>query len=189
MISPLPKSDRSPAAPPALAVVEGKPSRPAGQILVFAGVTVVLLAAAWWFRPSHPAAAPAVVVPTTRVARGSLETTRRLAGSITAGHFVNVAAPVLRAPDQGRGLTLTFLATSGRRVKEGDVVAEIDTADVLDHIDDVQADVVQSALDIKRRRAVYVAQLESLRQRLRVCKATLEKAKQDLSKFMAASSL
>ena len=76
-------------------------------------------------------------------------------------------------------MTLTFLADSGARVKEGDVIAEFDTADVVDHIDDVKANVQQSALDIKRRKAVYIAQLESLRQRLRVCKATLEKARQD----------
>ena len=44
------------------------------------------------------------------------------------------------------------------------MIAEIDTTDVLDHIDDVQADVVQSGLDIKRRKAVYVAQMEAYRQ-------------------------
>jgi multidrug resistance efflux pump len=142
-------------------------------------VTVALLAAAWLFRPAHQAITVTVSVPTVRVARGAIESTRRVAGSIIAGRFANIAAPMLKAPDQGRGLTLTFLATSGVHVKEGDVIAEIDTADVVDHIDDVQADVSQSALDIKRRRAVYIAQLESLRQRLRVCKATLDKAKQD----------
>jgi len=111
--------------------------------------------------------------------RGTIEATRRLAGSIVARRFANIAAPILRAPDQGHGMTLTFLADSGARVKEGDVIAEFDTADVVDHIDDVKANVQQSALDIKRRKAVYIAQLESLRQRLRVCKATLEKARQD----------
>src|SRR5262249_17751198 len=71
------------------------------------------------------------------------------------------------------------LAISGDKVKEADITAEFDPADVVDHIDDVQANVNQSALDIKRRKAVYIAQLENLRQRLRVCKATLEKARQD----------
>jgi multidrug efflux pump subunit AcrA (membrane-fusion protein) len=148
----------------------------AWPILIFIGV---LLIAAWFFRPGPQKAAAPIVIPTTRATRGAVESTCRVAGSIVAGRFANIAAPILRAPDQGHGLTLTFLATSGTRVKEGDVIAELDTADVVDHIDDVQADVSQSALDIKRRRAVYIAQLESLRQRLRVCKATLEKAKQD----------
>jgi multidrug resistance efflux pump len=120
-----------------------------------------------------------VWTPTARAARGVLATTRRVAGSIVAGRFANIAAPVLRAPDQGRGLTLTFLATSGTHVKEGDVIAEIDTADVADHIDDVQADVLQSGLDIKRRKAVYLAQAEAYRQRQRVAKAVLDKVRQD----------
>jgi multidrug efflux pump subunit AcrA (membrane-fusion protein) len=142
-------------------------------------VALLALVVAWLFRPVHPAAPAPVVVPTARAVRGSIEDTRRVAGSIVAGRFSNISAPLLKAPDQGRGLTLTFLAISGTKVKEGDVIAEFDTADVTDHIDDVQADVTQSALDIRRRKAVYIAQLESLRQRLRVCKATLEKAKQD----------
>jgi multidrug resistance efflux pump len=145
--------------------------------VVFA--VLLALAAAWVFRPAKKVAPAAVVVPTAKAVRGSLEDTRRVAGSIVAGRFSNVSAPLLKAPDQGRGLTLTFLAVSGTKVREGDVIAEFDTADVVDHIDDVQADVKQSELDIKRRRAVYIAQLESLRQRLRVCKATLEKARQD----------
>jgi multidrug efflux pump subunit AcrA (membrane-fusion protein) len=154
-------------------------SKPASRVWPVVAATVALLIAAWLFRPAPPKTPAVVVVPTARAIRGAAEATRRVAGSIIAGRFANIAAPVLRAPDQGRGLTLTFLATSGTHVKEGDVIAELDTADVVDHIDDVQADVAQSALDIKRRKAVYIAQLESLRQRLRVCKATLEKAKQD----------
>jgi multidrug efflux pump subunit AcrA (membrane-fusion protein) len=127
-----------------------------------------------------PKAAPAgAAVPTTKAVRGTIEPTRRVAGSIVASRLSNISAPLLKAPDQGRGLTLTFLAMSGTKVKEGEIIAEFDTADVADHIDDVQADVNQSALDIRRRKAVYIAQLESLRQRLRVCKAMLEKAKQD----------
>jgi multidrug efflux pump subunit AcrA (membrane-fusion protein) len=142
-------------------------------------MVLLVLVAAWWFRPIDTAAPAPVVVATAKAVRGSIEDTRRVAGSIIAGRFANISAPLLKAPDQGRGLTLTFLAISGAKVKEGDVIAEFDTADVIDHIDDVQADVTQSALDIKRRKAAYIAQLESLRQRLRVCKATLEKAKQD----------
>ena len=179
MTSPSPQPDRTPEPlGQALEPVAQTPKQ-AKPVWPIAAATLALLAAAWFFRPTpHKAAAP-LVVPTARATRGVVEATRRITGSIIAGRFANIAAPVLRAPDQGRGLTLTFLATSGTHVKEGDVIAELDTADVVDHIDDVQADVAQSALDIKRRKAVYIAQLESLRQRLRVCKATLDKARQD----------
>ena len=164
---------------PAPVLVPGQPEKPALRRFVFACLIVALAAAAWMFRPARRTAPAPVVIPTARAVRGTIEATRRLAGSIVARRFANIAAPILRAPDQGHGMTLTFLADSGARVKEGDVIAEFDTADVVDHIDDVKANVQQSALDIKRRKAVYIAQLESLRQRLRVCKATLEKARQD----------
>ena len=178
MTSPLPRSENTEAAAPVL-VPPGQAGRPVLPGFIAAAVTVVLLAAGWLLRPAKRVPVAPVAVPTARAVRGVIEATRRVAGSIIAGRFANIAAPILRAPDQGHGLTLTFLAASGTRVKEGDVIAEFDTADVVDHIDDVKANVEQSALDIKRRRAVYIAQLESLRQRLRVCKATLEKAKQD----------
>jgi len=167
-----------PPEPPGLKLVPEK--RRTSSILPLAIVVVLALIAAWVLRPAPKAAATVTIVPTAKAVRGSVEYTRRVAGSIVASRFANVAAPLLKAPDQGRGLTLTTLAISGTKVKEGDVIAEFDTADVVDHIDDVRADVNQSALDIRRRKAVYIAQLESLRQRLRVCKATLEKAKQDV---------
>jgi HlyD family secretion protein len=179
MMSPNPKPEPTPDADgPVLLERQRRAMRPALRWWFGAAAVVAIAVAAWIFRPVKTAPAQ-VVIPTVRAVRGAVEATRRVAGSIIAGRFANIAAPILRAPDQGRGLTLTFLATSGTRVKEGDVIAEFDTADVVDHIDDVKANVSQSALDIKRRRAVYIAQLESLRQRLRVCKATLDKARQD----------
>ena len=84
-------------------------------------------------------AAPAI--PTARVYRGVIEPTRRVAGSISAGRFANVAAPVLQSPDTGRGLTLTYLAESGTRVKKGQMIAQIDAQDIKDHLDDVEASI------------------------------------------------
>ena len=92
---------------------------------------------------------------------------------------MNIGAPVLQAPDQGRGLTLIFLAASGTRVKQGQLIAQIDAQDIQDHLVDVEANVSQAQLDIARRKAQLVAQMEGLRQRLRVAKATWERAKQD----------
>src|SRR5205085_5682932 len=111
---------------------------------------------------------------------GTLAPTRRIAGSITAQRFSTITAPILQAPDTGRAMTLTFLADSGSHVKEGDLLAEIDAQDMKDHLDDVDAMVVQAQLEIDGRKALQVARMESLRQRLRVTKAEWEKAKQDL---------
>ena len=57
-----------------------------------------------------------------------------------------VAAPVLQAPDTGRGLVLTYLAESGTHVNEGAVVAIIDNQKIVDHLDDVQDMLSQAAV-------------------------------------------
>jgi multidrug efflux pump subunit AcrA (membrane-fusion protein) len=119
------------------------------------------------------------LVSTMRATRGIVQATRRLAGSISARRFMNIGAPVLQAPDQGRGLTLIFLAASGTHVKQGQIIAQIDAQDIQDHMVDVEANVSQARLDIARRKAQLVAQMEGLRQRLRVAKATWERASQD----------
>ena len=118
-------------------------------------------------------------VSTVRATRGTIQATRRLAGSISARRFMNIGAPVLQAPDQGRGLTLIFLAASGTHVKQGQIIAQIDAQDIQDHLVDVEANVSQAQLDIARRKAQLVAQMEGLRQRLRVAKATWDRASQD----------
>src|ERR1022692_4832848 len=139
----------------------------------------IVLAAAWFLRPQPPKTLAAPSVSTVRATRGVIQNTRRLAGSISARRFMNVGAPVLQSPDQGRGLTLTFLAASGTRVKQGQIIAQIDTQDIQNHLVDVEASVSQGQLDIARRKAQLVAQMEGLDQRLRVAKATWEQARQD----------
>jgi multidrug efflux pump subunit AcrA (membrane-fusion protein) len=142
-------------------------------------LAMVVLAAAWILRPQPGKTAVAPSISTVRAIRGVIQATRRLAGSITARRFMNIGAPVLQAPDTGRGLTLIFLAASGARVKEGELIAQIDAQDIQDHLVDVEASVSQGKLDIARRKAQLVAQMEGLNQRLRVARATWEKAKQD----------
>src|SRR6478609_5366134 len=141
-------------------------------------LALAVLTAGWLLRP-QPAKTVAPSVTTVRAARGVIQNTRRLAGSITARRFVNIGAPVLQGPDTGRGLTLIFLAASGTRVKEGQIVAEIDSQDIQDHLVDVEATLSQAKMDIARRKALLVAQMEGLNQRLRVARATMEKARLD----------
>ena len=156
-----------------------KPPESPSRWPVYVLVPVFAAAGAWRLRPQSrkPVAAPSV--STVRAIRGVIQNTRRLAGSISASRFLNVGAPVLQAPDTGRGLTLIFLAASGTRVKRGQIIAQIDSQDIRDHLQDVEASVSQGQLDIARRKAQLVAQMEGLNQRLRVAKATWERARQD----------
>jgi HlyD family secretion protein len=154
--------------------LESPPRWPAYILLA-----TVVAAGAWWLRPQPRKAVVAPSVSTVRATRGIIQATRRLAGSISARRFMNIGAPVLQAPDQGRGLTLIFLAASGTHVKQGQIIAQIDAQDIQDHLVDVEASVSQAQLDIARRKAQLVAQMEGLHQRLRVAKATWERARQD----------
>src|ERR1035437_8195458 len=146
---------------------------------IYVLLALVVLAAAGVLRPQPRKTVAAPFVSTVRVTRGAIQTTRRLAGSISARRFINIGAPVLQAPDQGRGLTLIFLAASGTHVKQGQVIAEIDAQDIQEHLVDVEANLKQAELDIARRKAQLVAQMEGLNQRLRRAKATWERARQD----------
>ncbi len=130
-------------------------------------------------RQSHKPA-EAALVRTVKAVRGILANTVRLSGSIAATRYADVVAPILQAPDQGRGLVLLYLPPNGAVVKEGQKVAELDGQAARDHLDDVKAQVAQGELEIRRVRTNHAAEMESVRQRLRVARGNLEKALQDV---------
>ena len=168
-----------PEAPQSIPASPVKPPERPPRWPAYVLLATVVVAGAWWLRPRPPKPVAAPSVATVRATRGIIQATRRLAGSISARRFMNIGAPVLQAPDQGRGLTLIFLAASGTHVKQGQIIAQIDAQDIQDHLVDVEASVSQAQLDIARRKAQLVAQMEGLNQRLRVAKATWERARQD----------
>lgn len=145
--------------------------------------------AVWYFRPQQEKAPPTAAIRTAKAVRGSLTRTRRVTGSITASRFANVTVPILQAPESGRGMTLTYLAESGSMVKKGDLLAEIDAQDMRDHLDDVEAQVIQADLDIKKKKTVQVAQMEAMRQRLRSARADMLKAREDLKALAVKSAI
>jgi len=85
-----------------------------------------------------------------RAARGVIQATRRLAGSISARRFMNVGAPILQSPDQGRGLTLIFLAASGTRVKQGQLLATLEIPEMIDDLNHSRASIRHSEAEVKR---------------------------------------
>lgn len=172
-----------PAIPPedVSSLVAVAPKPPSHSYRWAAAVCVILAAAAfWWLRSGRPARhAAAPLIRTVRAVRGSIEYTRRVVGSVAARRYAMVAAPVLQAPDTGRGLVLTYLAESGSRVKEGEIVAKIDNQKIVDHLDDVQDMLSQAAAELRRKQAQNVAEMELLLQNVRAAKAEFEKAELD----------
>jgi multidrug efflux pump subunit AcrA (membrane-fusion protein) len=170
-----------PAAPaPQDAGPQPVPPRPSRRRWAGLALIPVAAAAAWFLRPHPQAATASAGLRTVRAVRGVFEHSIRVTGSVSARNFSNILAPVMQAPDSGRGQVLMFLAPSGGFVKEGDVIAEIDGQAVKDHLDDVQAAVDQTDKDLLKLRAQQQARREALEQSVRVARANWDKAKQDV---------
>lgn len=134
--------------------------------------------AVWKSNASVPAAVR--TTPTAKVTRGPLEVSLRVTGQTTASRFRNVTAPRLTGPEANRPLVLTKLIDHGVMVQQGQLLAEIDSAGLKDHMDDVWSSVLQAEADIEKRKAEQAVEWETLQQTLRVAKASLEKASLDL---------
>jgi multidrug efflux pump subunit AcrA (membrane-fusion protein) len=187
-MSPLPSSPAVPA--PQRANLQPVPSRPKSYRWPVVITILVLAGAAWQFRPhlrSKPA--PANTVHMVKAVRGVLQKTLRVSGSVAARNFSNIFAPIVQAPDNGTSMVLISLAANGSFVKEGDVVAEIDGQAVKDHLDDVQAMVDQTDLDLRRVQAQQQARREAMEQSVRAAKAMWDKAKLDMKALSVKSAI
>jgi HlyD family secretion protein len=178
----------APAGAPEYIYPESLPPRPKWSrvLKVFALVIAVGLGA-WVTRsvllkPQRPETViPASLVRTVKVVPGPLERVVRLAGETAAVNYASITVPILRGPDIGRDMVLVKLAEPGSFVKKGEVIAQIDAQAAKDHIDDVEAMVLQAESDIKKRIAEQAANWESLQQTLRLAKADFDKAQLDYS--------
>jgi RND family efflux transporter MFP subunit len=143
---------------------------------------VVVVAAALWLLHSSRQAKPTAnaEIRIVRVVRGALEQTLRLTGTTTAKNFATVYSPRVRAPDSGNQMILLYLVGSGAKVKKGEVIARIDGRAVADHLDDVEAQVNQSAMDLIKLKAQQKAEMEATGQAVRVAKAGVDTAEQDM---------
>jgi HlyD family secretion protein len=169
-----PESASTPQALPPKRLMPGRWWAAVGCLIVLAAAGAGWLGAR---RQSRRAAAP--VVRTVRAVHGSIESTRRIAGSVSARRYAMVAAPILQAPDTGRGLVLTYLAESGAIVQEGQIVARLDNQVIVDHLDDVQDMLSQAAIELRRRQAQHAAEMELLLQQVRAARGELQKAELD----------
>lgn len=186
-MSPFPSSSAAPA--PQRAGLQAVPPQPQRHYWPIAVVVLLFaLAGVWQFR-ERADAKPVLAVRTVKAMRGALQRTLRVSGSIAATRFSNIFAPIVQAPDAGRGLVLIKLATNGVAVKEGDVIAEIDAQAVKDHLDDVEAMVNQSALDLRRVRAQQQSKHEAMEQQIRAAKADWDKALEDLKSLNVRSDI
>jgi len=170
--------------PPEVSGPRLAPAAPEGSRTKWvAGILVVILAAAGaWALVERARLKPAFTagVRTTRALRGNLINTVRLTGDVEPHRYVNIFAPMVQAPDSGRGMVLLYLPPSGGMVKKSDVIVKIDSQAVVDHLEDVQAQVDQGQMDLRKLKAVQDAESEVVRQRVRDARGKLLRAQQDI---------
>ena len=173
-----PMSSAAPAPKPAgPKPVAALPQARRGFRIVILLLVVFAAAGYWLLQGSRQTSqmASTVAVRTVKAVRGALLQELRVQGSIKARRFVNVVAPMLQARERA-GLDLLYLATSGTTVKKDEVVAQLDSKAMRDHLDDVEAQVNQTQMDLLKLAAQQAAERESMEQRARAAKAALEQA-------------
>jgi HlyD family secretion protein len=127
-------------------------------------------------------------VKTVKAVRGPLQRTLRVTGSVVSRNFSNIVVPLAQAPET-RELVLISLPSNGAKVKEGEVIAQIETQAVKDHLDDVNSTVRQVELDMRRLRANQQSRREAMEQQIRAAKANWEKAQEDMKAAAVRSEI
>jgi len=176
----------SPQEPSKKPVLVPAPEAPKGKRgwIIWAGLAVLLVGgiAAWRSYQADRQAERLLAIPAVRTAKARvapLHHTIRVTGVTTARNFNNITVPKLTGPEGNRPMTILKLAASGTMVKKGQIVLEIDGQSLLDHVEDVNATVMQAQGDIEKRKAEQNLDLENMAQSIRVAKSELDKVKLD----------
>lgn len=150
--------------------------------LWLSGLVAILIVAGllyqFWWQPRQEAqqATGIVTTKTAKVTTGAVVQTLRLSGTTASREFANITAPIQRGPESGRELILLYFVANGARVKKGELLAQIDSKGVEDHIDDINDDIERADADVRKRQAEQMIDLENLNQTLRVSKSEWDKA-------------
>lgn len=174
------------------------PTQPGARGPLRASLALLVVAAlgfgGWqlWLRSSGNGSASnsaADAIKIVRVATASAAPMLRLTGSTSAKNAISVTAPLMRGPDAGRALVLLKVAPSGSMVQKGQEVATIDAQSILDHVDDINATVIQAEGDIRKRKAEQQVELENLQQNIRIAKSNLDSSKLDAKALAIRSDI
>lgn len=168
--------------------VNPKPDQPEGGRpvwlkLVFFLSLIVFGAAVLYFvnRPAPLKQATPTAIKLAPVELGNIEYRLRIVGSTSARNYAAITGPRLSGPDSGSSMVLLRLAESGKFVRKGDVIAEIDPQSAQDHIDDTADGLRDQENNVKKKQIQQELDMENLRQSMRVAKAALDKARLDFS--------
>lgn len=184
LTNPVAKPAQAPPHPVAPDLQPRRPKRHFGAIWL---LLAVLAGGAWaayqyWWKPAQAAkTAPVATFRTAKVVVGPFQQTLRLSGQTGARQYANITAPRMRGFESRSQMELLSLVKNGTWVKTGDVLAQIDPGYLQDHIDDIQATILQADKDVEKRKVEHEVEWENFLQTVRLTKAQLDKARLDYS--------
>ena len=122
------------------------------------------------------------IASTVAAEKTTFEKSIRIGGTVGATNFAMIRAPRMRGGrDRGGGSSLTIqtLAEAGTVVEAGDVVAEFESKQTQDVLDNYASMLAQTKAQSAARKAEMLIATETLRQNYRTTKAEAEKAAYD----------
>ncbi|MBX9604284.1 MAG: HlyD family efflux transporter periplasmic adaptor subunit [Bryobacteraceae bacterium] len=129
----------------------------------------------WRLGPKAANSTAEVIEVTATASVGPMEQVVRLSGQTSARNFANITAPRPRG-GPSNSMVLQYLTPGGRIVKQGEKIAEVDSQQLKDRVDDQRDQLRQAENDIESRKAQYAVDDENYRQSIAVAKAAYDKA-------------
>lgn len=195
--SPLPQPEEAPGLGPEIVpdLKDEKPRLPgwgAGVAIVL-GIAVGLgIFMSQRDSGSSQTTASPVVVATVEAQEADFVKSIRLGGTIGANNFAMIRAPRLRGGrDRGGGSSLTIqtLVEPGSMVSVGDVVAEFESKQMQDQLDNYASLLAQTRAMAGTRKAEILIATETLRQDYRTTRSEAEKSELDFQTAEVRSAI
>jgi|SRR5581483_11949585 len=178
-----------PQRPTSPKVVEPQPRPPRRSTWWWIlGLLIVLIAAFSYHFSISPAQkkTPAAPLRTSIVRRASIQETIRLTGLTVAQKSATLLTPQMWGSRSTRSSdftqVLTKLVPAGSHVHKGDIVAEFDSLNMLNRMDDYKAWVDQHRANVRKLQALWDVKRKAYEQQIRRAKADMEKATLELGR-------
>lgn len=190
--SELPDPSRPPSDDPGPQLVPEPPGKgprlPLWAMVLMLTLGAVVGAALWSVAETggESAQVAAGAVETVKVAKAKFTKAIRIGGTIGARNFAMIRAPRMRGGRDrgggggGSGLTIATLAEPGSMVEKGDVVAEFESKQTADILDDYESTLAQTYAQVGARKGDIMIATETLRQEYRTAKGDADKAELDV---------
>ncbi len=150
------------------------------RIIVVAGLLVLVGLGTWGGRRMVRAATTTAVseIPTTRIKKGKVTISVSARGELQGGNSEMLTVPMVG----GGPVAITYLREPGEMVKQGEVVAELDTTQQEYNMKEAEADLAEAQAKVAQAEADAAASAEETRYQLLSAKGDVRQAELDARK-------